>query len=71
MSRKIIKLRIIIGQLCFFKQMESVKTWLVKINNMENVPTYQSNLVLHEMISKDIGIRGSDFFTITIFQWPG
>lgn len=45
--------------------METIKLWLTRNNNAKNVPSDEVSLVLHEMVIKDIGIRGSDLFTIT------
>lgn len=45
--------------------MEAAKTWLVKKHNIDSVPVSEAYLVLHEIITKDIGIRGNNTFTIT------
>lgn len=45
--------------------MESIKLWLDMDENRKQVPEDQLNIVLHEMIVKDIGIRGGNIFTIT------
>ncbi|CAL8072522.1 unnamed protein product [Orchesella dallaii] len=46
-------------------QLENVKLWFYRGENRKTVPSDELNLVLHEMIAKDIGIRGSNIFTIT------
>ncbi len=33
--------------------------------NRFKVPSEEMNLVLHEMLAKDVGIRGANVFTIT------
>ncbi|CAL8072518.1 unnamed protein product [Orchesella dallaii] len=45
--------------------LETIKLWLKKGDNAKKVPSDELNLVLHEIIAKDIGIRGSDIFTLT------
>lgn len=45
--------------------MESAKNWLTKKNHMKTVAIDEAYLVLHEIITKEIGIQGSKFFTIT------
>ncbi|CAL8072524.1 unnamed protein product [Orchesella dallaii] len=46
-------------------QLENVKLWFYRGENRKTVPSDEFNLILHEMIAKDIGIRGSNIFTIT------
>ncbi len=45
--------------------MESIKIWLSIDENRKVVPIDQVNIILHEMVAKDVGIRGGDIFTIT------
>ncbi len=45
--------------------MESGKDWLKKKNHMKTVAIDEAYLVLHEVITKEIGIQGSKMFTIT------
>lgn len=45
--------------------MEAAKTWLVQKDNIKAVPFEEAYLVLHEVVTKDIGMRGSDYFTVT------
>lgn len=46
-------------------KMDCLKQWLKKDDNIEWVSQEQANLVLHEAITNEIGIRGSNTFTIT------
>lgn len=39
--------------------------WLAYDENRKSAPEDQVNVVLYEMIAKDVGIRGGDIFTIT------
>lgn len=45
--------------------MEKAKLWISWNKNRYKVPVEDMNLVLHEMIAKDIGLRGSNVFTVT------
>ncbi len=45
--------------------MESIKTWLFTNDNFKSVPFDEAQTVLHGVQASDIGIRGSDIFTIT------
>ncbi len=45
--------------------MERVKGWISFGDNRKRVPVDEFSIVLHEMLAKDIGIRGSNVFTIT------
>ncbi len=49
----------------YFLKLESIKTWVVEDGNRLMTPTHDLDLVLHEMLAKDIGVRGSTVFTIT------
>ncbi|CAL8072528.1 unnamed protein product [Orchesella dallaii] len=51
------------GDIC--TQMESIKHWLADDENRKTVPSDQMEIVLHEMLAKDIGIRGNNIFTLT------
>ncbi|CAL8110853.1 unnamed protein product [Orchesella dallaii] len=46
-------------------QMDSLKGWLSNDENRRNVPLDELNVVLHELQTTVIGIRGSNIFTIT------
>lgn len=46
-------------------KLEILKTWLAKDENRENVPLDQLEIVMGELRNRDVGIRGSNIFTIT------
>lgn len=45
--------------------MSAVKLWLAKDENRRNVPKDHLNIILGQLAAKDVGIRGSNIFTIT------
>lgn len=47
------------------RQMECLKDWLKICDNSKLVSPEEAQVVFHEVIVKDIGIRGSNKFTIT------
>lgn len=46
-------------------QLRALKTWVLNNDNRRATPTHDLDLVLHEMLVNDIGMRGGNVFTIT------
>lgn len=45
--------------------MKTIKTWLTKSVHGKSAPVDEVNLVLYDLATNDIGIKGCDMFTIT------
>lgn len=45
--------------------MGAAKIWLMKKDNIKSVPFDEAYLVYQDSIAKNIGMRGSDYFTVT------
>ncbi len=45
--------------------MESIRSFITTNKNRNEVKAQEMALVMHEIVAKDIGIRGSNVFTIT------
>lgn len=45
--------------------MTAIKMWLMKSVHGKSAPVSEVNLVLYDLLTNDIGIKGCDMFTIT------